>query len=257
MLPNGGNLPPLSMSDINGSAGFNGRGNDLNAYRGSLFYRPDNSTGYFPAGVISFTDFYATQGSSPVVPGSATYSSGSSIVLPAMFNQLYVTCYGGGGGGGGGTCSAYGVGTIGASGANGGSTFFMSGTGFQVSAAGGGGGGGGGQTVTNVFGAVVQNGTGSAGATGSGGGGGAGGAGGGGAGGPFNNGQPSPYTLYMVGANGGNGGQGGTSGEVLVMNRDVMGFNAIKAYYGATVGISIGASGGGGAGAGWIVLRWT
>lgn len=266
MLPSGGNSPPLSIQDINSAYG--GRGNNLNSYRGTLYYKPDNSTAYLPAGAIAISDFYNTSGSSPVVPGSASYSSGSSIVLPAMFNKLYVTCYGAGGGGGqGANCVGYGSTYGGNGGSNGGATYFMSGTAFQVSAAGGGGGGGGGQGA-GTWAGPTSSGAGGTGSTGSGGGGGGGGGGGSGVG-SHDNGQPWPYTLYTNGGPGGYGGQGGNSGEILIMNIDVMGWSTIKAYYGATVGISIGAGGVGGTGAysagysggagsgGWINIRWT
>lgn len=274
MLPNGGNRPPLSMQDINGSSGFSGRGNNLNAYRGTLFYRPDNSTGYFSSGTINISDFYSTQGTSPVVPGNATYTSGSSITLPTLFNKLYVTCYGGGGGGGGGCYvpnynEAYG----GSSGGAGGSTVFWSGSAFTVTGQGGGAGGGAGLTITNALGGVIQEGNGSAGAAGSGGSGGSAGGGGGRAGGVHNNGLPYPYTLYRQGGDGGSGGVGGNSGEILVLNIDSMGWSTIKNYYGATVPISVGSVGGGGSGgaklgsgaagngssgtSGWIYIRWT
>ena len=274
MLPNGGNSPPLSMADINGSSGFSGRGNNLNAYRGTLFYRPDNSSGYFSAGAINISDFYATQGTSPVVPGNATYTSGSSITLPALFNKLYVRCYGAGGGGGGGCYvpnynEAYG----GSSGGAGGSTTFWAGSGFAVTGQGGGAGGGAGLTITNALGGVVQDGNGSSGSGGSGGSGGSAGGGGSRAGGVHSNGAAYPYTLYRQGGDGGSGGVGGNSGEILVMDIDSMGWATIKNYYGISVPISIGAAGGGGSGGaklgsgaagnggsgsgGWIYLRWT
>lgn len=267
MLPYGSNLPPISLADIQASFGL---GTNLNAYRGTLFYRPDNSTGYFSTGIINLSDFYATNGTSPVVPGSVTYTSGSSIILPVLFNKLYVTCYGGGGGGGQGSNgvgwqSTY-AGNIGS---NGGNTYFMPGTGYAVSGAGGGAGGGGATTYTNYLGGLITDGTGSAGAAGSGGGGGAAGSAGGKTGGVYSNGLPSIYTQYSQGANGGAGGQGGNSGEILVMDINSMGWAAIKNYYNATVGVSIGAGGAGGGGAygagyaggagggGWIVIRWT
>lgn len=265
-LPSGGNLPPLSIADI--QAEFS-RGNNLNAYRGTAYYNADNSVSYFPAGIIRISDFYGTAKNSPVVPGNKTASSGSTVVLPAMFNKLYITCYGAGGGGGQGAgCVGYGSTYGGNGGGNGGGTSFMSGTAFAVSAQGGGGGGGGGQTTTNALGGVVTNGTGGTGSTGSGGGGGAGGSGGGGYG-SYNNGLAFPYTLYTSGASGGSGGAGGNSGEILVMDIDVMGWNTIKAYYGATVAISLGGGGAGGGGAygagtgggrgadGSVYLRWT
>ena len=264
MLPNGGNLPPLSMADINSPSGFNGRGNNLNAYRGTLFYRPDNSTGYFTSGAINFTDFYSTQGSSPVVPGnSGNVSSGSSIQLPSLFNKLYVTCYGGSGGGGQGAkgvgyASTYG----GNAGGNGSATTFMGGTAFAVSADFGGGGGGGGQSSGNIYGRT-SDGTGATGPSGTGAGGLAGGAGGGGAG-TFWSGL-----YYTEGAGGGGGGAGGKTGPILVMDIDAMGWSNIRNYYNAVVGISLGAGGGGGGGAtgggnngtggssGIIYISWT
>lgn len=272
MLPNGGNRPPLSMADINGSSGFSGRGNNLNAYRGTLFYRPDNSTGYFSSGAINISDFYSTQGTSPVVPGnSGNITSGSTYTLPVLFNKLYVTCYGGGGGGGGGSYqSSGGAGYNGGAGSTGETTLFMPSTGFQVSGPGGNGGGGAGISSANyLYGVYVSgtDGTGSAGAAGSGGGGGAGGGGGGGSGGRRVVTSVNSYTDY-AGATGGAGGAGGNSGEILIMDIDSMGWNAIRAYYGASIAISIGGGGGGGGGAGVagngntgssgrIYIRWT
>lgn len=265
-LPSGGNLPPLSIADI--QAEFS-RGNNLNAYRGTSYFNPDNSTSYFPAGIIRISDFYGTAKNSPVVPGNITVTSGTNLVLPTMFNQLYITCYGAGGGGGqGGKCTSYGGTTAGASGNGGGSTYFMSGTSFAVSAQGGGGGGGGNGIVYNALGGVAAGGNGSPGSTGSGGGGGGGGGAGSGTGGPYNNGASYPYTLTEYGSSGGNGGQGGNSGEILVMDINTMGWASIRNYYNATVSISIGSGGGtnfnygagyGGnnGGGGWIYLRWT
>lgn len=247
MLPNGSNSPPLSMSEINGVNGFNGRGNNLNAYRGTLFYRPDNSTGYFPAGAISFTDFYLTQGTSPVVPGNATYTSGSSITLPSMFNKLYVTCYGGSGGGGGGAIIRdSGYYANGGSGTAGGTTS-MTVNGVTVSADGGGGGGGGGINFENATGSTgpsgaIQAGLDSSGIR----------AGGGGGAVSLYSGYYDVtiygYTFRYYAWAGGVGGSGGKS-RSLVLDIDVLGFNTIKNFYGANIGISLGAGGSGGAGA--------
>lgn len=96
MLPSSGSNTPLSMSDINRA--FNSRGNNLNAYRGSLFYRPNNSRGFFPAGVIRFSDFYDTSGNSPVVPQSYTLPPGSFTRTLPMFNIVTFTVRGGDGG---------------------------------------------------------------------------------------------------------------------------------------------------------------
>lgn len=281
MLPNGGNRPPLSMSEINGPNGFNGRGNDLNAYRGTLFYRPDNSTGFFPAGAISFTDFYLTQGTSPVVPGNATYTSGSAITLPALFNTLTVTCYGGGGGGGGGSWLAgTNVANGGGGGGAGGTTSFGSG-GYFVSAPGGGGGGGANYSYANqVFNASIGwynvatvDGTGSAGSAGSG----ADGnspAGGGGGGGAADSSSHifvtsgTTRTIYAA-ANGGGGGAGGRS-SVIVFDIASQGYAYVSQFYNASIPVSFGSGGsggrggaglaglfGGGGAGGKIILSWT
>ncbi len=253
MLPNGGNRPPLSMQDINGSSGFSGRGNNLNAYRGTLFYRPDNSTGYFSSGVINISDFYSTQATSPVVPGSIDYTSGSSITLPPMFNKLYVTCYGASGGGGGGgiikDSSYYAGGTNGSAGG----TTSMTVNGVTVSANGGGGGGGGGINWENATGSAGANGTIQSGLDGTG----IRAGGGGGAvsaySGYYTVTLPNPFggaplTFYYYAWAGGPGGSGGKS-RALVLDIDAIGYNAIKAFYGATVGMTLGAGGGGGTGA--------
>ena len=278
MLPNGGNRPPLSMADINGSSGFSGLGNNLNAYRGTLFYRPDNSTGYFSAGTINISDFYSTQRYSPVVSGSATYTSGSSITLPALFNTLTVTCYGGSGGGGGGSYLA-GI-TIssgsGGNGGTGGSTTFASGQSYAVSAPGGGGGTGAGFSYVNYLdgGAIGSgSGTGTPGSNGSGADGGS----------PYidNHGSGAAdsqshtyvtsgrtYTVYSA-ANGGAGGSGGKS-SILVFNIATQGWAYVSQFYNASIPVSFGAGGsagsggngyaglaGGGGAGGKIILSWT
>ena len=282
MLPNAGNLPPLAMSDINGPSGFNGRGNNLNAYRGTLFYRPNNSTGYFPSGAIAFTDFYATQATSPVVPGSATYTSGSSITLPTLFNTLTVTCYGGSGGGGGGSWLAgTDVTKGGGSGGAGGATYFANGQSYAVSASGGGAGGGAAYTYQNQFlsGGVWYNvggpvdGTGSTGADGSGADGGSPSIGGGGSG----SGDGASHIYYTSGttrtiyaaASGGSGGKGGKS-SILVFSIASQGWAYVSQFYSASIPVTFGAGGAaggggggysglsGGAGAGGkIILSWT
>lgn len=265
MLPNGGNRPPLTMQDINGSSGFSGRGNNLAAYRGTLFYRPDNSTGYFPASPnsIAFTDFYSTQATSPVVAdNSGNITSGSSYKLPDIFNKLYVTVYGGAGGGGGGceyrnTTSH----SDGSSGASGGSTIFGVGQSYAISANGGGGGGGGGVNNGGDAGSNASTYPDNTGV-----------ATGGGGGQGYGNQTVSYFPYYFYGANGGKGGNGGKN-YALVFDIDVMGWSAIKNYYGAYIPIQIGAGGGGGQGGiipnygiagngdkgddGYIYISWT
>lgn len=276
MLPNGGNLPPLSMSDINGPSGFNGRGNNLNAYRGTLFYRPDNSTGYFTSGSIKMSDFYSTQATSPVIPGnSGNITSGSTVTLPSMFNVLTVLVYGASGGGGSGSYITGTTVTGGDSGTSGGSTSFGSpGNAYYVVANGGGGGAGGGTSyVSYLYGYAVgsADGTGGAGSNAatnpdtaniiSGGGGGPG----------YDNGGnhtyvtgPNSYTVYAA-SSGGAGGKGGKNRYIFDIS--TMGYAAISALYNATIPISIGSGGtggnpgsvraGGGGGNGFIYISWT
>ena len=277
MLPNGGNSPPLSIADINGSSGFSGRGNNLNAYRGTLFYRPDNSTGYFSSGTINISDFYSTQASSPVVAGSATYTSGSTIPLPALFNTLTVTCYGGSGGGGGGSWLA-GI-TItngGGSGGSGGTTTFAPGQSYTVSAAGGSGGTGAGYSYTNYldnYPIGSGDGAGTAGSDAAGADSGSPTVGSGGSGAADSASHTyttsgRTYTVYAA-ANGGNGGKGGKS-SILVFNIATQGWAYVSQFYNAQIPVTFGTggsagsggggysglSGGGGTG-GKIILSWT
>jgi hypothetical protein len=47
---------PISMSQINSV--FDGRGNNLNAYRGTTWFTAAGGSGTFSSGTISFSDFY-------------------------------------------------------------------------------------------------------------------------------------------------------------------------------------------------------
>ena len=64
----------LYMSQINGEFG---RGNDLNAYRGTYFYYTDGNIGYFPSGQIAFSDFYSK---SLVQPLPADVNTANAVV---------------------------------------------------------------------------------------------------------------------------------------------------------------------------------
>jgi hypothetical protein len=60
---------PISMSQINSV--FDGRGNNLNAYRGTTWFTAAGGSGTFSSGTISFSDFYLK---GPNSPGFATVS---------------------------------------------------------------------------------------------------------------------------------------------------------------------------------------
>jgi hypothetical protein len=79
---------PLSIQQINAEFG---RGNDLNSYRGTQWYTAAGGSGTFPAGAISFSDFYGKQLASPTF--SFTISSHQananlrSLAVAAGWNQ--------------------------------------------------------------------------------------------------------------------------------------------------------------------------
>lgn len=79
-LPGSGSL---AMSTING---LFGRGNDLNAYRGTTYYTSTTGPNTFPSTPISFSNFYNTGPSSNAVPDlsllSATYLADYYGLLP-------------------------------------------------------------------------------------------------------------------------------------------------------------------------------
>ena len=91
----------ISINDVNSVFG---RGNNLNAYRGTVWYQPNSLvTGTFSAGTISLSNFYNKQPNDPATTGSATYSSPgtTSFTAPLYRNSLTIYVWGGGGGGGG------------------------------------------------------------------------------------------------------------------------------------------------------------
>lgn len=131
-LPSSGNNPPISLSDLNTEFG---RGYSLSGYQNTRWFKDDNSRGYFAAGSITLSDFYATRVSSPVVSGSVTLDratyNGKNYAFP-MFNNLTVTAYSGKGGtagkdgncatatvGGTGGASSFSTSAVTAAGANG------------------------------------------------------------------------------------------------------------------------------------------
>lgn len=91
----------ISINDINTVFG---RGNNLNAYRGTIWYQPNSLVfGYFSSGAISLSDFYNKQPNDPASTGSITYATPSTntFTVPLYRNALTVEIWGAGGGGGG------------------------------------------------------------------------------------------------------------------------------------------------------------
>lgn len=184
-LPAGGNLPPISLADINGEFGY---GTNLNAYRGKLFGRDDNTAAIFSAGVINVSDFYATK---KVIAGGPIYTGTTTIIIPPYKTITFYVLGGNGGqqgaagiysggpangqatapsnGAAGGTSNFAGIISSAGGAANGGTataqtvtltnpllggTGPTSGSSVAVTVGGGGAGGGGGP----IFGWVVQSG---------------------------------------------------------------------------------------------------
>jgi hypothetical protein len=56
-LPAGGNLPPISLADLNAEFGY---GTNLNAYRGKLVGLPSSACKVVSSGVVALSDFYST-----------------------------------------------------------------------------------------------------------------------------------------------------------------------------------------------------
>ncbi len=106
----------LSMSQIQSE--FNA-GNNLNAYRSGRWYLDTNGRGFFPAGSISFSDFFSKRKNSPVTAGGPITLTKASwdaqrYTFP-MFNNFYVSTYSGTGGtdGQGGNCQGGGAASTG------------------------------------------------------------------------------------------------------------------------------------------------
>jgi hypothetical protein len=66
----------ISMSDINSVFG---RGNNLNAYRGTTYYTASTGPNTFSSGAISFNNFYGTGPSSNVVVSLASVPASNSV----------------------------------------------------------------------------------------------------------------------------------------------------------------------------------
>lgn len=91
---------PISITDL--KAAFPAiNSNNLADYRGTKWYRSNNSRGLFGNPTISMSESYDTRPTSPVVAGSATYYGSTPFTIP-LFNTLSITCKGGDGGQAGG-----------------------------------------------------------------------------------------------------------------------------------------------------------
>lgn len=129
---------PISISDL--KAAFPAiNSNNLADYRGTKWYRSNNSRGFFGNPTISMSESYDTRPTNPVTPGSATYYGTTSFTIP-LFNTLSITCKGGDGGqaGGYGVNGCKGGNTPSGDGGAGGTSYF----GSYLSAGGGVGGSG-------------------------------------------------------------------------------------------------------------------
>jgi hypothetical protein len=84
-LPSSG---PLSMSAINAEFG---RGNNLNAYRGTTWYTDAGGSGTFSSGALSFSDFYGKRATSPTfsftISSSQTNANLRTLAINAGWNQ--------------------------------------------------------------------------------------------------------------------------------------------------------------------------
>lgn len=188
-------------------------------YTGVRWYQDNTATGTFPGSNLKFSSFYSKRATSPVIPGSYTFT-GSGWFYTPVYSVLTVTIRGGGGGGAGGS----GTGLIGTQGGDGLASSFGS-----YGAAPGGSGGTAGSTGTTGAGSdgIPSGGTGGAGA----------------------------FTLsggQAIGVNGGNGGAGGKT--VLTLTTPVGGGSGPAAF--SPVEVTVGNAGAGGAG-GWFPLYGT
>lgn len=265
--------PPSGQIDIATINANFGRGTNLNAYRGTIWYQPNSLTfGYFPSGAISLSDFYNKQPNDPATSGVLDYQSPGtfSFAAPLYRNYFQIQVWGAGGAGGpyspggpyagsGGTSVAYTpVGNIIGYGGGGGQGAYTDRFGGVRFGAGGGGGG--------AAGGNQENSGGQAGGTGDQGYGGASPNGGGATGvdpyqeyetsgpnGNFPGGGGGGFNVTFQGkfpASSGGGGGGGYA-------RSLFGPGTISA--GATITVQIGAGGGGGCSVGAngrIYINW-
>lgn len=145
---NGGNNPPISMSDINTDSadGFN-LGNNLNGYKGQIYHqKSDGSVGLFPTGSISLSDFYGKRRVDAGIVNDTSAGSKNYTIPP--YRTISFTIRAGSGQGGGGSGSSNDVNNCGAGGGTAGSpgTYSQLGSSnnsWYLYADGGGAGGGG------------------------------------------------------------------------------------------------------------------
>src|SRR6516164_4968300 len=88
----------LTMTTVNAAFGL---GNNIGDYRGARWYRANATTGTFPSTGLDLNQFHSKGGTSPVTPGSQSFSSSGTFTVP-LYATLTITAKGGSGGGGGG-----------------------------------------------------------------------------------------------------------------------------------------------------------
>ena len=100
-MTNVANVGKLGLdADINSSFTL---GDDIAQYQSKTWYYPSNlTTGSFSASTLHFSDFYGKQPNDPAIPGSVTFTSSGSFVIPLYRNTLKIELWGAGGGGGSG-----------------------------------------------------------------------------------------------------------------------------------------------------------
>lgn len=89
---------PITMQEIDAEYGL---GTNLDDYRGVRWYLENAATGLFDTTNIDMQEFYSTRATSPVTPGSQTFTSSGTFTVPT-YSILTVVIKGGSGGGAGG-----------------------------------------------------------------------------------------------------------------------------------------------------------
>jgi len=121
-LPASGTITILQIyneAQLSASSPWYNKGFGLGAYRGLQWWQDNTATGYFSSGTIQMSDFYSKRSTTPVTPGSQTFTSNGTFTVP-LYSSLTIITRGGGGGGAGGSGNT----TQGSAGSPGGTSTF-------------------------------------------------------------------------------------------------------------------------------------